>query len=309
LFETPAEEAKVYCYKVQTEDLTMIDSGRSKLVVGRARITSEVTEECDVYAFGALYMGDHSMNAGVRPYKDQQELNTLKQELADPFNRADFPEVIRLIDKEFAESTYSLRSIFHDDQREILNIIMKSTLSEAEAVYRQLYETHAPMMRFVSDLRAPLPRAFSMAAEFALNSSLRAAFEDVDNLDFTRINALFDEARSNKVPLDGDTLGFALRKAIRHLSEQFLENSDNLELMKKLEAAAGLARNLPFEVNVWRSQNNYYQMFQKVYPGWVEKALANNPEAAEWVEHFVALGKNLAVKVEPPAIPELRKVS
>jgi alpha-amylase/alpha-mannosidase (GH57 family) len=309
LFETPAEEAKVYCYKVQTEDLTMIDSGRSKLVVGRARITSEVTEECDVYAFGALYMGDHSMNAGVRPYKDQQELNTLKQELADPFNRADFPEVIRLIDKEFAESTYSLRSIFHDDQREILNIIMKSTLSEAEAVYRQLYETHAPMMRFVSDLRAPLPRAFSMAAEFALNGSLRAAFEDVDNLDFTRINALFDEARANKVPLDGDTLGFALRKAIRHLSEQFLENSDNLELMKKLEAAAGLARNLPFEVNVWRSQNNYYQMFQKVYPGWVEKALANNPEAAEWVEHFVALGKNLAVKVEPPAIPELRKVS
>ena len=92
---------------------------------------------------------------------------------------------------------------------------MKSTLSEAEAIYRQLYETHAPMMRFVSDLRAPLPKAFSMAAEFALNSSLRAAFEDVDNLDFTRINALFDEARANNVPLDGQTLGFALRNGRR----------------------------------------------------------------------------------------------
>src|SRR5207248_5797071 len=125
----------------------------------------------DVFTFGSLYMGDHSMNAGVRVYKDQEDLNAIKQELADPFNRADFPEVIRLIDKNFAESTYSLRSIFHDDQRKILNIIMKSTLTEAEAVYRQLYETHAPMMRFVSDLRAPLPRAFSMAAEFALNSS------------------------------------------------------------------------------------------------------------------------------------------
>ena len=186
---------------------------------------------------------------------------------------------------------------------------MKSTLSEAEAIYRQLYETHAPMMRFVSDLRAPLPKAFSMAAEFALNSSLRAAFEDVDNLDFTRINALFDEARANNVPLDGQTLGFALRKAIRHLSEQFLDDSDDLELMKNLETAAGLARNLPFEVNVWRSQNNYYQMLQKVYPERVEKALADNPEAAEWVEHFVALGKNLSVKVEPPMVPELQKVS
>ena len=309
LFETPSEEAKVYCYKVQAEGLSVIESGRSKLIVGRVRVTSEVTEESDVFSFGSLYMGDHSMNAGVRIYKDEQDLETLKQELADPFNRADFPEVIRLIDKHFAEFTYSLRSIFHDDQRQILDIIMKSTLTEAEAVYRQLYETHAPMMRFVSDLKAPLPRAFSMAAEFALNSSLRAAFEDVDNIDFTKINTLLDEARANNVKLDGDTLGFALRKAIRYLSDQFLENSDNLELMKKLEAAAGLARNLPFEVNVWRSQNNYYQILQKVYPGRVEKALADDPEAREWVDHFVSLGKNLSVKVEAPAMPELQKVS
>src|SRR5207249_5695456 len=112
LFETAVEETRVYCYKVQTEDLSTIDSGRSKLIVGRARITSEITEESDVFTFGSLYMGDHSMNAGVRIYKNDQDFKALKQELAGPFNRADFPEVIRLIDKHFAESTYSLRSIF-----------------------------------------------------------------------------------------------------------------------------------------------------------------------------------------------------
>src|SRR6185295_11369139 len=103
----------------------------------------------------------------------------------------------------FGESTYSLRSIFHDDQRKILNIILKSTVSDAEAVYRQVYETHAPMLRFVSDLQVPLPKPFSMAAEFALNSNLRSAFEDVDNLDFGRINTLLDEARTQAVSLDG----------------------------------------------------------------------------------------------------------
>src|SRR5207249_9803231 len=137
LFETAVEETRVYCYKVQTEDLSTIDSGRSKLIVGRARITSQITEESDVFVFGALYMGDHSMNAGVRAYRGKEEYHALKQELSDPFHRADFPEVIRLLDKHFGESTYSLRSIFCDDQRKILNIIMKSTLTEAEAVYRQ----------------------------------------------------------------------------------------------------------------------------------------------------------------------------
>lgn len=309
LFENYAEETQAHCYKVQTEDLSAVEAGRSKLIVGRARITSEITEESDVFVFGALYMGDHSMNAGVRAYRGKEEYNALKQELSDPFHRADFPEVIRLLDKHFGESTYSLRSIFYDDQRKILNIIMKSTLTEAEAVYRQLYETHAPMMRFVSDLGVPLPRAFSMAAEFALNSSLRTAFEDSDNIDFTRIDALLDEAGANNVTLDGTTLGFALREAIKRLSEEFLENSDNLELMKKLEAAAGLARSLPFDVNVWRSQNHYYQMLQKIYPAWLEKALAGDSMAREWVYHFVALGQNLSVKVDTPALSGFRKVS
>ncbi len=54
------------------------------------------------------------------------------------------------------------------------------------------------------------------------------------------------------MPLDGATLGFALRKTLRRLSEQFLESADHIDLIKKLEAAAGLARSLPFEVNIWR---------------------------------------------------------
>src|SRR5437868_11381407 len=51
---------------------------------------------------------------------------------------------------------------------------------------------------------------------------------------------------------------------------------DALPILKKLEAAAGLARSLPFEVNVWRSQNNFYQMLHKICPAWLERALAND---------------------------------
>ena len=99
------------------------------------------------------------MNCGVGIYEGE-DYNNLKQELIEPFNRADFSEVIRILDRHFGESTYSLRSIFHDDQRKILNLILQSAISEAESVYRQLYETHAPMMRFITDLNVPAPRRF-----------------------------------------------------------------------------------------------------------------------------------------------------
>src|SRR5207237_10788676 len=133
---------------------------------------TEAAYDC---TFCALYMANHSMNAGVRPYHGEEDYNALKQELSDPFNHADLPEFIRLLDKNFGESTYSLRSIFHDDQRQILNIIMKWTLTEAEAVYRELYDTHAHMMRFVTDLRPPMPRALPLAGDVARISSRGSA--------------------------------------------------------------------------------------------------------------------------------------
>jgi alpha-amylase/alpha-mannosidase (GH57 family) len=311
MFEPYPKETRVYCYKVQLEDLERIESDRSKLAIGRVRVTSEITQATDVFSFGAVHLGDHVMNCGVRKFEGNSDYTALKQEVIDSFNSGDSQEVIRTLDRHFGESNYSLRSIFHDDQRKILNVILKSTLSEEEAVYRQVYETHAPVMRVVADLGAPLPRAFSMAAEFALNSSLRASLEDIENLDFARIKALIEEARSESVPLDGTTLGFALKKTIRRLSEQLLESPDDIELMKKLEAASGLAQSLPFQVNVWRAQNNYYQMLQKIYPERLDKAMQGDHAAAEWVQLFAALGLNLSVKVNVPAMPEaaLQKAS
>ena len=81
------------------------------------------------------------------------------------------------------------------------------------------------------------------------------------------------------------------------------------EVMKKFEAAAGLAQALPFDVNVWRAQNNYYALLQKLYPERLESAMQGKGHAREWVEHFIQLGLNLAVKVEMPAMPELAAAS
>src|SRR4030095_5478482 len=258
LFEPYPEHERIYCYSVDLSDLDTNDTGRTKLTVGRAQITSEITLESEVLSFGAVYMGEHTMNAGVRVYEGEGDYSVLKQDLIEPFMRADFPEVIRIFDRHFGQSTYSLRSIFHDDQRKIVNVLLKSTLAESESVYRELYDKHVPMMRFLGDLRVPLPRAFQTAAAFALNSNLRYIFEDPENLDFARINALLEESRTFNIELDGATLAFALRNTIKRMSEQLLENPGDMQLMMKVETAAGLAKSLPFEVNIWRAQNNFY---------------------------------------------------
>ena len=305
LFQPQPAEAKVYCYKVDLEISDRFETGQSKLVIGKVRITSEMTQDSEELTYSALRTNDHVITCGVRRYKGREDYIALKQELSHPFCHADFPKVIRVLNGHFGDSTYSLPSIFHDDQRKILDLILQSTLSETQTVYRQLYETYGPMMRFVSDLHVPLPREFSMAAEFALNSSLRTALEDLENLDFSHIYMLIADARLQGVELDQPTLGFTLRKTIKRLSEKLLESPDDLVVIKKLEGAAGLARNLPFDVNIWKAQNNYYQILQGIFPGRLSHALRGDPAARQWIEHFVTLGRNLLIKVDSPALPEL----
>jgi alpha-amylase/alpha-mannosidase (GH57 family) len=298
LFEPYPEKGHVYCYAVDREDVQNHEAGRSRMVTGRVRITSEITQESKLLSFGAVYMGDYTMNAGVREYQEEADYGALNQELVDPFRRGDLPEIIRTLDRHFGNSTYSLRSIFKDDQRKIVDLILKSTVAEAEAAYRQLYESHAHLMHFLADINVPQPRAYQIAAQFALNRSLREAFEDVDNFDINRVNSILEAARWNNVVLDADTLGYTLRRTIRRLSERLLENPADLGLMERLEGAAGLAKSLPFEVGIRRAQNIYYQLLQRTFPEYVEKG----DEA--WVTHFVGLGNNLAVYVEKPVPQE-----
>ncbi len=57
LFEPYPEAAKVYCFKVQLEDSQRIESGRSKLVVGRIKVTSEISQESEVFSLAHFTLG------------------------------------------------------------------------------------------------------------------------------------------------------------------------------------------------------------------------------------------------------------
>ena len=54
---------------------------------------------------------------------------------------------------------------------------MSAARAEAEAAYRQIYEHHAPLMRFLASMGTPVPREFQIAAEFAINTELRRLIE------------------------------------------------------------------------------------------------------------------------------------
>lgn len=297
LFEAYGEPAKVYCYTVDREECRIAEAGRTKLTVGRIQVASEITRESARLSFGVLHMGDHNLSCGIRTFRDQEADRIMAQELTEMFARADLPEVIRLLDRQFGASTYSLRSLFRDEQRKVFNLILESTTAEAETTYRQLYEHHAPLMHFLSTLNVPLPKVFHAAAEIVLNTDLRRSFqEEVSDRD--HIYALLQDARMWRVELDTSGLGHTLKQTIDRLAGEFRVQPAGIPLLQRLETMVNLARALPFEVDLWEVQNIYYELLQWAYPALRDKRDRGNHGPQEWVSHFVALGESLGIVVD-----------
>lgn len=232
----------------------------------------------------------------MRQYRGEEEYNELALQAKEAFFRADIPQVIRILDKGFGENIYSLKSLFRDEQRKILKRILNTTLEEAGAVYRQLYEHHAPLMRFLVSLGIPLPKALRTTAEYALNLHLKHAMA-AEELDVDRIKSLLEEARAGQIELDSTTLEFTLRKSLERLALRFASSPADAGLLDKLTSVVDLLALLPFDVDLWTIQNVFYKCMRSVYPEVISRAERGNPEATNWVAQFRPMAEKLKLRI------------
>jgi alpha-amylase/alpha-mannosidase (GH57 family) len=286
LFEHSGEDVPIFCYSVDREDFHVMAAGQAHLGVGRIRITSEITLESANVVFAALHLGDHNVAAGVRRTQEQPQYESMKADLLDAFSRADLPEALRVLDRNFGRTTYSLRSLFGDERKKILDGLLAGSLRDAENSYRQIYDRHAPLLRFLGASGIEKPRILSHTAEFVLNANLQAELA-ADGMDPARVQALVEQAKAENVQLDNDGLGFTLQKSIVRLMQEFSDSPDNLDLLRRVSNSVQLAANLSLPVNLWRVQNIYWDIAHTEFPK------ARN---AQWQVSFLTLGEKLGIE-------------
>ena len=296
LFEEYPDPAPVYCYSVERENGRAFRAGRSRLSIGKVRVTSGLTGKTGRFAFGVLHFGDHNLNAGVLPLGDPEAYQALIAEAGGAFEQGDLPQVVRRLDRYFGDVPYSLKSLFRDEQRRILDLILASTLDEVEDGLRDVFERHAPLMRFLRTLGTPLPRAFAAAAELVLNVDLRRAVAHPE-ADPEEVRKLLGETAALGVDLDVKGLSYALENALESLVERLQERPRDTELLRRVDTVVALARSAPFAVDLGQAQNRYYELLRTVFPEQSEKSRDGNAEAADWVGRFRKLGERLAVRV------------
>ncbi len=296
LFREYETQASFYCYRADEEEVRVEETGKARLLTGKARFMSEITNESAVLHFGTLHLGDHNLTCGVHDFENHDAYKDMAQQLFSSFDKADFPETIRRLDRLFEGSTYSLKSLFRDEENRILGMITETALEDAEGIYRQLYEDYAPLMRFFKDSGLPPPKALAMVAEFVLSKSLRSAFER-EPFDLEGIQSLLEEAREEGVTLDAATLEFSIRKRLERMAKAFSADPNDLSGLQRLASGVSLLKSLPFQVNLWTVQNICYEIFQSSYDEFGNRAKNGDGMAQAWVNHFKPLAENLHFRI------------
>jgi hypothetical protein len=297
LFKDYPQQATIFCYQAFRRDFHSAEAGKAKLAVGRVDIVSNITQESAGFYFGVMHFGDHNLACGVREYMDGENYQYLLKKIFESFGKADFPEVLRIQDHYFESSRYSLKSLFRDEQRKILDMILKATETDAQSAYRHLFEHHVPLMRFLKDSNSPPPRALAAAAEIVVNSELGREFAK-DPLDFETIHILLEEADLAGIPLDADTLEYTLRKNLERMADIFQSNPQEYDLLEKMVSGIALVYALPFDVNLRKVQDLHYRLIQNTYLKFKQKAQKGDRTAGRWVAGFRRLSDKLLILLE-----------
>ena len=194
VFSSFAEETDLFCYRVRRISYDIYTSGRGRLAMGRAHVASAITGAQQSFSFAVLHFGDQNITAAVKLYaeSDAAEFDEFAAKVAEQVQKADFPDVIRLIDRFYGHVDYSLTSLFSDEQRRIVQLILNSTLWDIENSLTNIYEDHASLLHYLSQAGLPKPPALTLAAGFAINAGLRRALEIRTRLTWRRCDRSYN---------------------------------------------------------------------------------------------------------------------
>jgi hypothetical protein len=280
----------LFCYTVRRVAHETVSSGRVRMVSGQALIVSKITELAESVAFAVLHFGDQNITAVVKRWNPEETAayQAFLDDATAAVNRADFPAVVRSFDRYFGGQTYSIQSLFRDEQKRILEILLRGTTAEVETSLSAIYEKQASLLHFLSQSGLPRPAAMTLAATFAINAGLRRALES-EPIDAVQARSWLNLAQADQVTLDKAQLSYFADQRMKRAMVELHDHPDNPDALDNALLIARTLREMPFNLNLWQAQNLWYDVFRK-FP--------ETPPPEESLEKWKELGRQMQMAVD-----------
>lgn len=303
IFRQYEPRTRIFSFTVEDEARELLSSGKTRLVIGRTKLISEITNESDVLSYAFLYMGEHNLTGGVRQFQSPQAYDSMANEVKAAYQTSDFPDTIRVIDRHFGQAAYSLTSLFKDEQRRILDEILVSTREDLESRFRLITERYEPLVKFLQGLGAPSPQSLEAVFDFILHSDIRREIL-AEQTDLERLRLLLEAGSTHNGRVLDSEISFTVKNKMERLIQELAARPHEIERIQRLENFVEAVMPVPLGLNLWRVQDLYWEMLQKVAPQFQQQVQSGDEAAREWLNRFATLGERLGFAVKNPRVSE-----
>jgi len=303
VFEEYENETDVYCYKIKSLDYRKEEKAGTKLVIGRIEVTSNITLEKHDMIFALLHFGGEDFHCVIRGYAGKSEYDRIKEDLIKRYETQPLTEIIRGLDEYFGKEYFTLKDLFIEERRKIINVLIQDKLEKFASTYRNLYdEAKGPMLQ-LKELALQVPEEFKIAAEYALNCSLNDLIRDTEDIgDFQVLEEALHinkEAKKLGIQLENPTVRNAYSKYICEKVKKLSGNGKVAEYESLLKSI-DLIKKLDLTLELNEAQDVYFSTVYQKIPFMI-RALDTAKDINEdkkYILSVLALGDKLNFNIE-----------
>ena len=296
LYEDFEDEEDVYCYSIKRHDYQKLQKGPSTFVIGHVEVKSRITLEKVNHIFALIQFTGGDFHCAIKEYSNETEYIELKEKLIKTFMINPLTEVIRGLDEYFGKEYFTLKDIFIEERRKILQIMLKGRLKKFAQTYQNMYDEGKGSIYHMQNLGLSIPNEFKIAATYALSHKFNdlvihsGGFVDPGILqEACDINT---EAKKMDIKLDKTE---ANNIYARKILQNIIRLSKNFERQQAevLIEIFDLIEKLELDIDISEAQNIYFgKIFHKIGD------LIEDKHSTEFVSMLLDIGSKLNINTE-----------
>jgi alpha-amylase/alpha-mannosidase (GH57 family) len=280
------------CFKVANSNIEKRDDGKFRAIVNHTTVYSSITLDKEYFGCAAFWLGAHNVSCGVTRDMNEQTFRAMRDEVMQFFEGGRISELMAVLPKYFGR-TYSIKDMFKDDQRHILDFIVADGLTKAEELYTMIFQDNSAMLRFMKENYIPSPKQLLLSAEMVLNMEIEQVLS-AKTPDLKKLHELINDSNLLAVKLDSELLGF---KATQVINEKFIKlqkKPQNVEQIRWISRLLKVISNSPMRINLWQAQNIAFKIAETYY----EKVrVKKDPVSLAWVLAFIQLCDLMGIRI------------
>ena len=265
LYQDFEDEEDVYCYKIIRDDYQKIQKGNSNFVVGHIEIRSRITMQKSNLMFALMQYSGGDFHCAIKEYSDDIEYNKMKNDLIKIFMLNPLTEIIRALDENFGKDYFTLKDIFIEERRKILQRLLKDKMEKFAQIYQDMYDEGKGSIYHMQSLGLAIPDEFKIAAEYALSRRFNELIKDSNG--FVEPAVL---QQATDINYEAKSMGIKLDKqpSNKIFSKKILQNINRLAYSFEIQQADVVlelfdyVEKLELEVDISEAQNIF---FSKIY--------------------------------------------